>query len=76
MTKVVLTGWNVGFKKVSFNKFIQDKCDLGLKDAHAVVCRVLDNERVEVQFERLSSVDEQRMTELGVKFEIAPAAQG
>jgi len=69
MTKVVLTGWNVGFRKVQLNKFLQAKCGLGLADAHAVVSAVLRGERVEVEFERLSPADRQKMDELGVRFE-------
>lgn len=69
ITTVVLTGWNEGFNKVQFNQFLRDRCDLGLADAKAVVDKVLQHERVDLEFRRLSRVDIQRMTEFGVKFE-------
>ena len=69
MTKVVLTGWNVGFNKVQFDKFLQDRCDMSLAGAKAVVDAVLRGEHVQVEFQQFSCVDRQRMIELGVKFE-------
>jgi len=69
MIKVALTGWNEGFNKVQFNQFLRDRCDLGLAEAKTIVDRVLRNERVDVEFERFSCVDRQRLIELGLKFE-------
>ena len=71
MTTVALTGWNEGFKKVQFNRFLRDRCDLGLADAKAIVDSVLRTERVEVEFEHFSCVDRQRMIEFDVMFELA-----
>ncbi|CTQ45537.1 hypothetical protein [Roseibium aggregatum] len=69
MTKITLTGWDEGFNKVQFNHFLRAKCDLGLADAKTVVEQILQNECVELEFKNFSHTDEQRLIELGVKFE-------
>ena len=69
MTKVALTGWNEGFNKVQFNQFLRDRCNLGLAEAKEVVDKVLRSERVDLEVDRFSCADEQRMSELGVRFE-------
>ena len=40
-----------------------------MAEAKAVLDKVLQNERVDLEFERFSCADRQRMFELGVKFE-------
>lgn len=75
MTKIVLIGWREGFNKVQFNHFLQSRCEMGLADAKRSVDQVLDGERVELDFEEFSQVDEQRMTELGVKFQLLEPQQ-
>ena len=69
MTKVTLTGWNVGFKKVQFNQFLRARWGLGLAEAKTVVDRVLNDERVELELQQFSCIDRQKMIELGVKLD-------
>ena len=71
MVKVTLLGWRVGFNKVQFNRFLRDRCDMGLAEAKAVVDKVLKNECVDIEFDQLSYLDTQSLVELGVKFEEA-----
>lgn len=69
MTKIRFTGWNYGFQKISFNYFLREKCGMGLAEAKRTVDRILDKGTLELDFPELTEADEQRMTELGVKFE-------
>ena len=50
-TKVILTGWKPGFKKVALTKLIRDMTDLDLAAAKAHVDRLLAGETVEIELE-------------------------
>ncbi len=46
MTKVLITGWQVGLQKISMTKIIQRYTALGLSDAKSVTDRVLDGKTI------------------------------
>jgi len=49
MTKVWLTEWKSGLKKVSLTKLLQAKANLSLKIAKELVDRFLDGEKVAIE---------------------------
>lgn len=69
MTKVRFAGWNEGFNKVRLNKFLRAKLGTGFAETKRTVDRIVDGETVELDFPELTEADEQRMTELGARFE-------
>ena len=49
MSQVAITGWTRGCNTVSAIKELREKAAIQLNEAHALVNRVLQNERVSVQ---------------------------
>jgi hypothetical protein len=49
--KIKITGWNYGFKKISFTKLQMQFADLSLKYAKGNTDRVLDNEEIVFDFD-------------------------
>jgi ribosomal protein L7/L12 len=49
MTNIKLTGWQVGMRKISLTKLLQDKGGLSLANAKRVVDDILDGREVSLQ---------------------------
>ncbi len=46
MRDITFYGWQVGMQKVAFTQLLQAEAELGLKEAQAVMLRVLDEQPV------------------------------
>lgn len=53
MSKVVITGWNEGFKKIAVTKLLREKVELPLYEAKDCVDRCLDGEIVTLEVENI-----------------------
>ncbi len=53
MSRVLLTGWNTGFRKVAFTKLIQSQTNSSLKEAVGQTERMLDGGTVAIEFQTL-----------------------
>ena len=51
MKKIIFTGSNVGFKKVSFNRLLRSELGLSLSDAKNAVDSILDEKEVVIEVE-------------------------
>ena len=65
----MVSGWNVGFQKVEFTKFLRSEFGYSLAEAKAATDAVLDNQEVALRIpdrevRRISA----RLTELDAKF--------
>jgi hypothetical protein len=63
---LVMSGWNIGFRKVEFTKMLQSELGLSLAQAKGTTDKVLDKQRVELnvseeKYERVAML----ATELG-----------
>lgn len=50
MTRVIITGWEEGLKKISLSKLLQEEASLSLPQAKRNVDEVLEGGRVELTF--------------------------
>jgi len=66
MTKIRVTGWETGFNPVQFNRYIQQKCNLRLSDAKAVVDRILSKDVVLLEFQEFTENEESKLSEFGL----------
>jgi hypothetical protein len=46
---VVVVGWKPGLQKVSFNDLLRETTGMGLREAKAVVVRILNGDEVELR---------------------------
>jgi ribosomal protein L7/L12 len=74
MSRVIITGWQPGLKKVSLSKLIRDRSGLRLSEAKACTDRCLDGEIVSID---LASADEaeqfaQEAARLGAIVQVVP----
>ena len=46
MRDITFYGWQVGMQEVAFTQLLRVEAELGLKEAHAVMLRVLDEQPV------------------------------
>ncbi len=68
MKRVVLSGWNVGFKKVGLTKFLRYDFGYSLSEAKAITDSVLDGKSAALEIPE-EYIDElvSKLTDLGVK---------
>ncbi len=45
---LIISGWNIGFRKVEFTKMLQSELGLGLSEAKGTTDKVLEKELVEL----------------------------
>ena len=69
MRKIVIDGWNAGFKKVSMTKLLHERANYSLSHAKAVTDTILNHQQVAIELP--DNVFEQIVAELkdiNVKF--------
>ena len=69
MKKVVFSGWEVGMRKISFTSLLSQKGNLSLKEASSVKNRILNDEKVTLEFENteMAKLIYDESKKLGVK---------
>lgn len=73
MARVILSGWNKGFQKVSMARLLQEYGGYSLSSAKSLVDRVLAGETVEIEVDdpRLAGELVERAEKIGARLELA-----
>jgi hypothetical protein len=75
MRKILFYGWQVGMRRVPFSLLLREEAGLGLKEAHEIMLRVLDEQPVTLEVS--DELEERLLAQaqaLGVKCCLEPAS--
>ena len=69
--KVLITGWEEGFKKVTFNQLLRKLYGYNIRESKQIVDKILRNELVVLQVDDFSAFEE-RVSGIGIIYKPAP----